>query len=67
MVHDLTLGDLVSWHTPSGRLVLGLVVEEETGHGGGATGWFRVLSDLGHGPRKYLVRPSNCLVLERVT
>ena len=65
MVHDLHVGDLVSWYTPSGRYVLGLIVEEELAHGGGVTGWFRVFSDLGGGPRKCLVRPSNCVVLAR--
>lgn len=66
MVLDVRVGDLVSWFTPSGRYVLGLIVEEEMAHGGAPTGWFRVFSDLGHGPRKCLVRSSNCVVLERL-
>lgn len=56
------VGDLVSWRTPSGRRVVALVVEEEVGHGGGVTGWYRVFADVGHGPRKHLARESHCTV-----
>lgn len=58
-------GDLVIWCTPDKQTVLGLAIEQEIGHGGAATGWWRVLADVGKGPRKYLTRASNCEILRR--
>jgi len=57
------VGDLVIWLTPGKQTVLAVVIEEEMGHGGGHTGWWRVLADVGNGPRKYLTRDSSCEVL----
>lgn len=49
-------GDLVLWTTPGGQVVIGLVLREETGHGGGSTGWWKVLADAGVGAKEYLTR-----------
>lgn len=49
-------GDLVLWTTPGRRVVLGLLLTEVMGHGGGLTGWWSVLSDVGVGVKTYLTR-----------
>lgn len=60
---DPTPGDLVLWHTPDGSSVLGLIVHEETGHGGGATGWFRVFATVGGRSKKFLARAGHVEIL----
>jgi hypothetical protein len=56
-------GDLVLWTTPEGVSVVGMIVREETGFGGGTTGWFRVLATLGASPRTYLARAGHVEIL----
>ncbi len=60
---DPVAGDLVLWHSPEGSTVLGIVVHEETGHGGGNTGWFRILSSLGGRTKTYLTRAAAVEIL----
>lgn len=62
---DPTSGDLVLWHTPAGSLALGLVVVEECGHGGGRTGWFRVLATLRGHTATYLTRAPHVEIVSR--
>lgn len=52
-------GALVLWTTPGKCVVLGLVLREVMGHGGGATGWWRVLADAGAGMKTHLTRVSH--------
>lgn len=60
---DPVAGDLVLWHSPEGSTALGIVVQEETGHGGGSTGWFRVLSSLDGRTKTYLTRAAAVEIL----
>lgn len=56
-------GDLVIWHTPEGRSIIGMIIAEETGFGGGSTGWFRVLATLGGRTKTYLTRAGQVEIL----
>lgn len=55
-------GDLVIWHAPEHDSRLGLVLEEVIGHGGGITGWWRILV----ADKKHLVRSSCCVTVRSV-
>lgn len=57
-------GDLVVWSAPDRRAHIGIVLYEETGHGGGETGWFRVLTSAAPGRvKKYLAHSSSLEVI----
>ena len=60
---DPRAGELVLWSTPDKRIVVAVVVSEEVGHGGGKTGWYRILADAGGGPKKYLARASHMEII----
>jgi len=53
----------VIWHTPEGAAIVGMIIAEETGFGGGSTGWFRVLATLGGRTKTYLTRAGQVEIL----
>jgi hypothetical protein len=61
----MEVGDLVLWLAPDKTVVIALVVEKVSAHGGGHTGWWRVFTDLGRGAKKFLALEKNCEVLRR--
>lgn len=60
---SVEVGDLVIWFSHDKTAFVALVVEKVTCHGGGDTGWRRILANVGSGPKKFLVLNRNCEII----